>query len=88
MSMSLPGVHTIIANNLQKFLKGKRSLICRSRVLAQLMYQDNTSVCFIPPCTSLLYSKTGVYRGIHYFLIFALKHILWVLVRTASIRPF
>ena len=29
-------------------------------------------------------SKTGVYRGIHYFLIFALKHILWVLVRTAS----
>ena len=25
-----------------------------------------------------------VYRGIHYFLIFALKHRLWVLVRTAS----
>ena len=42
------------------------------------------SVCFIPPYTPLLYSKTGVYRGIHYFLIFALKHILWVLVRTAS----
>ena len=35
-----------------------------------------------------IYSKTGVYRGIHYFLIFALKHILWVLVRTASIRRF
>ena len=30
--------------------------------------------------------KTGVYRGIHYFLIFALKHILWVRVRTASMR--
>ena len=39
-------------------------------------------VCFIPPYTPLLYSKTGVYRGIHYFLIFALKHRLWVLVRT------
>ena len=26
------------------------------------------------------HSKTGVYRGIHYFLIFALKHILWVFV--------
>ena len=32
------------------------------------------SVCL----TQLLYNKTGVYRGIHYFLIFALKHILWV----------
>ena len=49
-----------------------------------LIHQDNMSVCFIPPYTLLLYSKTGVYRGIHYFLIFALKHILWVLVRTAS----
>ena len=33
------------------------------------------SVCFIPPYTPLLYSKTGVYRGLHYFRIFALKHI-------------
>ena len=37
------------------------------------------------PYTPLLSSKTGVYRGIHYFLIFALKHRLWVLVRTASV---
>ena len=43
------------------------------------IHQDNMSVCFIPHYTLLLYSKTGVYRGIHYFLIFALKHILWVL---------
>ena len=42
------------------------------------------SVCFIPLYTPLLYSKTGVYRGIHFFLIFASKHRLWVLVRTAS----
>ena len=34
------------------------------------------------------FSNTGVYRGIHYLLIFALKHILWVLVRTASLRRF
>ena len=35
----------------------------------------------------LWYSKTGVYRGILYFLIFALKHTcrLCVLVSTASI---
>ena len=51
-------------------------------------HQDNMSVCFIPPYTPSLYSKTGVYRSIHYFLIFALKHILWVLVRTASLRRF
>ena len=31
------------------------------------------------------YSKTGIYRGIHYFfLISAQKRRLWVLVRTAS----
>ena len=34
------------------------------------------------PYTPLFYSKTGVY---HFFLIFALKHRLWVLVRTASV---
>ena len=32
------------------------------------------SVCLIPPHIPLLYSKTGVKWGIHYFLIFALKH--------------
>ena len=40
------------------------------------------------PYTLLLYSIIGVYRGIHYLLTFALKHRLWVLVRTASIRRF
>ena len=34
-----------------------------------------------------LYSEAGVYRGI-FFLIFAPKHRLWVLVRTASLRRF
>ena len=52
------------------------------------MHQDNMSVCLIPHYTPLLYSKSGVYRGIHYFFIFALKHILWVLARTASMRRF
>ena len=31
------------------------------------------SVCLIPPYNPLLYSKTGVYKGLPYFLIFALK---------------
>ena len=42
------------------------------------------SVEWRPPYIPLLYSKIGVYRGIHYFLIFDLKHRLWVHVRTAS----
>ena len=42
------------------------------------------SVLCTPPYTPLLYSKTGVYRGICYFLIFALKHRLWVLVLTCT----
>ena len=40
------------------------------------------------PLTPPLYRKTGVYRGIPIFLIFAPKHRLWVLVRTASARRF
>ena len=54
----------------------------------RLYHQGNMSVCFIPPYTPLLYGKTGVYRGMHYCLNFALKHGLWVLVRTASVRRF
>ena len=44
------------------------------------------SVCFKPPYNPLLHSKTGVCRGLHYLLIFALKHIYRVLVRTATIE--
>ena len=45
-----------------------------------------TSPCNIDPLNpTFIYSKIGVYRGMHYFIIFALKHRLWVLVRTASI---
>ena len=40
-----------------------------------------TFPCNVDPLTPNFYfSKTEVYRGIHYFLIFALKHRLWVLV--------
>ena len=42
------------------------------------------SMQYIPPYTPLLYSNTVVCRGIPIFLIFASKHRLWVLVRTAS----
>ena len=35
-----------------------------------------------------VYSKTGVYRGMHFLLIVALKHRLWVHVRTALMRRF
>ena len=61
------------------------SLIAKQRQISNEFpsefHQDSMSVWCIPPYTPLLYSKTGVYRGIH-FLIFALKHILWVLVLT------
>ena len=49
-----------------------------------LAHQENVSVQCIPPYTPLLYSKTEVCGGIPIFLIFAPKHRLWVLVRTAS----
>ena len=39
----------------------------------------------IPPYTPLLYSKTGVCRGIPIFCIFDPKHRLWVLVRITKV---
>ena len=46
------------------------------------------SVKCIPHQTPFLYRKTGVCRGIPIFLIFAPKHRVWVLVRTALARRF
>ena len=54
--------------------------ICEYRYNAS---QVNMSMLFTSHHTPLLYSKTGVYRGIHYVLNFSLNHRLWVLVRTA-----
>ena len=52
-------------------------------------HQDNTPCNFLPLYIPYLYySKTGVYRGIHNCLIFALQDRLWVLVRTASMGRF
>ena len=53
----------------------------------QKEFNLKTNIMITCPCNvhPLLYSKTGVYRGIHYFLIFALKHRLWVLAKTASV---
>ena len=48
-----------------------------------------TCPCGLYPFTPHFYIiKLGFTGGIHYFLIFALKHILWVLVRAASMRRF
>ena len=46
-----------------------------------------THPCNIYPSHPLLYRKTGVYRSI-LFLIFGLKHRLWVLFKTASFSEY
>ena len=58
------------------------------QLLILFIHQENMSVKCLLPQTPLLYTKTGVCRGIPIFLIFAPKHRLWVLVRTASARRF
>ena len=52
------------------------------------LHHEYMSVECIPPWTPLLYSKTGVCRGIPIFVIFAPKHRLWVLIRTVLARRF
>ena len=54
----------------------------------RLSHQENMSVKYLPPQTPLLYSKTGICRGIPIFLIFAQKYRLWVLVIIAWARRF
>ena len=69
-------------------IHNKRQPFCNKVLYNMVLHQENMSVQSIPPQTPLLYSKTGVCRGITIFLIFAAKHRLWVLVRTASARRF
>ena len=47
-------------------------------------HQFITKTCIYNFDSPLLYSKTGVYRGVHYFLYVCSKRRLWVLVRDAS----
>ena len=64
-----------------------KNLFISGRVFI-MVHQENMSMQCIPPYNPLLYSKTGIWRGIPVFRIFAPKHRLWVLVRTASSRRF
>ena len=55
-----------------------RNNLINIRIPTGAIHHENTSVQCTPPYTPLLNNKTGVYRGIHFFLIFALKHRMWV----------
>ena len=47
-----------------------------------------TCPCIVYPLTPHFYIVRLGFTGVYIFLIFALKHRLWVLVRTASVRRF
>ena len=49
-------------------------------------HQENMPINSIPLEPHFYIVKLGVYMDVHFFLIFAPKHRLWVLVRTASAR--
>ena len=66
-------------------------LKCILSLRAELIPMTKTYLDIFDPLNPLLYSKTGVFRGIHYalcFFFYAQKHRLSVLVRTASPRRF
>ena len=48
-----------------------RQAMCNDVLL--ILYHANMSVYCIPPYIPLLYSKTAVYRGIHFFLFLLLN---------------
>ena len=82
---SLSWFNSYLSNRTQRVSMNNK---CSDSEQISFGHHENMSVQCTPPYTPLLYSKTGVYRGKHNFLIFALKHRSWVLVRTASMRRF
>ena len=51
---------------------------------ALLVASRKHAYIILTPFNPILYRKTGVYRGIHYFSYICSKHRLWVLVRGAE----
>ena len=57
--------------------------IFKARHYVQVSKKGNNGIMITHPCNlylpnPLLYSEIGVYRGQHYFLIFALKQIVGI----------
>ena len=52
-------------------------------ILLKMIESIDMTLCVI---SFLVYSKIRVYTGIYNFLVFALKHRLWVLVRTQRVH--
>ena len=46
--------------------------------------RNHTCIILTPLNPAFMFCKTGVYRVYNFFLIFAPKHRLWVLIRPAS----
>ena len=59
-------------------------LVASENLQIQIIHHQDVRVTYFP-YTPLLWSKTGVCKGIPVFLIFSPKHRLWVLVRNASV---
>ena len=81
--------HTILNQSVEgKILKLLSvNLVIKLCIANMLMYIRKHVHEMYTPLTPLLYSENGVCRGIPIFLfLFAPKHRLWVLVRTASTR--
>ena len=55
-------------------------------MLKYTSHHTNTSVLFRHTYSPLLYCKTGIYKGKHYFSIFALERRLWALVMLRYIK--
>ena len=65
------------------------SCLLRTKVwLLEVLYIRITCPCDLYPITPHSYIVRLRCTGVYIFLIFALKHRLWVLVRTASVRRF
>ena len=62
-------------------------LPCVRHILSWTIHHGNLSMYWTPSPPHFYIVKLG-FTGVNFFLIFALKHKLWVLVRTASMRRF
>ena len=81
---------TLITSSAYFFKAGQSSDKFLFLYIFTTLLQNHTFLAMFPnnAVVNIHLQKTGVRRGIPIFLIFAPKHRLWVLVRTASSRQF
>ena len=80
LMVSYCGMQDVLAPGLFHPNLGGGSFLFKTKIVGRLQSKFKQT-----PLIPILYSKTWVYKGIHYFFIKTVKHRMWILIRPASL---